>query len=141
MNIETRNKIGGYLGSIIGTLGWLIGLTISCLISGNVEALKKVFYLGLVISLSMGILFVVVIELMTRLYGKGRLFMMTLWGVLLFNIGLLVLLVQYWVGPTMMSQAMSVGDQGRLSLTNPSVLLTAGLVLLVIAAVNIMRKK
>ncbi len=141
MKIETKSKISAYLGSTIGMLGWLIGLTITCLITGNMEALKKVFYLGFVISLSMGVLFIVMMELVTRLYGRGRLFMLTLWGALLFNVGILILLFQYWVGPTMMKQVVPVADQGRWSWTNPSVSLTVGLILLIIAAVNIIRKK
>ena len=93
-------KLGGYLGAIFGICGWLIGLTAVCLFTGHTAALRPIFLPGLAVSLSMGFTLVIALECVLRLYGRGHyMFSTTLWGLLLFDVGLLMLLLNHWIAP------------------------------------------
>jgi len=138
-------RFGGYLGATIGILGWLIGFTLFCLLTGNTAALGEFFYLGFVISLSMAATFILVLECLIRLYGAHhRLFYLTVYGLTLFFCGLLILLLNHWIAPIierypeMVADIHRSGSFYRVSDVYPFLSLSAGLVLLSLATLQLL---
>ncbi len=142
-----RGSIGGYLGAILGLSGWLIGFTGFCAFTGNLDVLAKFFLPGLAVSLSMGFVLVVAVEGILRVYGHGHyMFSTTLWGLLLSDAGVLLLLMNHWIAPILdqdprMIEAMRQYGGGvyRTGETLPLVSLCAGAALLGAVAWKVLR--
>jgi len=140
-----RNRIGGHLGALIGCMGWMIGFTIVCLVSGNLAVWTRFAFAGFAISIAMGAVFIVTTELALRAFGRGTMFMLTLWGELAFFMGLLVLLLNHWIAPILEASPGMVDTLDRMHTvyrTNdlmPTVWIAVGCVLLGIVAFRLVR--
>lgn len=141
------NRVGGHLGCLIGSMGWMIGFTVVCLVSGNGAVWARFAFPGFAISIAMGAVFIVSTELALRAFGRGTMFMLTLWGELAFFIGLLVLLLNHWIAPIVeadpgmratLRQLHAVTRTGDLM---PSVWIAVGCVLLGVVAVRLVRER
>ena len=139
------SRIGGYLGGMVGLLGWLIGWTAVCLTSGNGDVLRQFFVGGLAVSLAMGFTLVIATEAVLRLYGRGHyMFSTALWGLLLSDAGVLLLLHEHWItpiverSPRMQETLQHLGGWHRTGDTLPLVSLCAGAALLAAVALRVL---
>ena len=55
--------------------------------------------IGLPISVAMSARGILALECVVRLFGRGRIFVVSLWGLILFVLGVLILLVNHWLAP------------------------------------------
>lgn len=140
------NRIGGHLGALIGCMGWMIGFTVVCLVSGNLEVWSRFAFPGFAISIAMGGVFIVSTELALRAFGRGSaMFMLTLWGELAFFVGLLVLLLNHWVAPVLEASPRMLDTLGRMHAVHrtsdlmPTAWIAVGCVLLGIVAFRLVR--
>ena len=140
MNTSMKARIGGYLGSTVGILGWIIGFTIFCLATGHTGALREALVPGLLGSLAIAAVFILVLEATIRLYGAAHpMFHLNLWGLLLSGMGGLTFVVNHWLAPIidrhpeLAEQLQRAGSVYRVSDTLPIALLAAGVVLLAIS--------
>lgn len=140
-----RNRIGGHLGALVGCMGWMIGFTVVCLVSGNMDVWGRFAFAGFAISIAMGGVFIVSTELALRAFGRGSMFMLTLWGELTFFVGLLVLLLNHWIAPVLEASPRMRDTLGRMHAvyrTNdlmPTAWIAVGCVLLGIVAFRLVR--
>ena len=140
-----RNRIGGHLGALIGCMGWMIGFTVVCLVSGNLAVWGRFAFAGFAVSLAMGAALVVATELALRAFGRGTMFMLTLWGELAFFVGLLVLLLNHWIAPILEASPEMTGTLRRMHSvyrTNdlmPTAWIALGAVLLGVVAIRLVR--
>ena len=135
-------RYGPMLGAIIGALGWLIGFTVLCVVTGNLGFLAKIFYPGLVISLGMGLTFIVVLQLLPQPPGVSGISMTTMWGTLSFGVGVMWFLLNHWVAPLidadpkMITALNAVGGYYKTGDLMPYAFLTTGVILLGVVAVR-----
>ena len=93
-------KIAVYLGVTLGLLGWVIGVVGVSLSTSTPGLMNAVLWPGLGISLGLAAVLVIVLEAIIARYGPGHpMFFGALWGLLLFYMGLLLLLISNWVAP------------------------------------------
>lgn len=147
MKTAAKVKWGAYLGSTIGILGWLIGFSIFCLATGNRALLGEAFLPGLLISLIFAAVVVFVLETVIQRFGAGHwLFQVSLWGLLLSLMGLMVFLMNHWLAPLidrhpdMVKTLSRMGSVYKTSDVVPLALMAAGLLLLVVAVVYILKQ-
>lgn len=140
-----KGRIGGYIGALIGCTGWMIGFTVVCLASGNLDVWARFAFLGFAVSLAMGGLFIVTSELTLRAYGRGGMFQLILWAELTFFMGVLILLLNHWIAPAletspaMLDTMRSMGTVYKTSDFMPGMFLAASVVLTAIAAWRLLR--
>lgn len=141
-------KMGGHVGGLIGCCGWWISFVVICLAAGAIEPLLEVAWPGLVLSLGMGVIIIVVCELVARTCGRQHwMYHTSLWGSVLFFVGMLLLLLPAWIdpiierSPKLMNMLQSLGSTFTPGTFLPSMLMTAGLVLLVPVAMNVIRNR
>ncbi len=140
-----KGNLGGYIGTTIGFLGWVIGLTVVCLATGHGGVLPKVLPVGVLVSLALGVTAILVMELVLRAHGRGRLFMLTLGGVLLSDVAILWLLINHWLAPIIegepgLAEALTrIGSFYKTSDALPAAMLAAGTALLLIGTVWVLR--
>ena len=140
-----KGNLGGYIGTTIGFLGWVIGFTVVCLATGHGGVLPKVLPVGVLVSLALGVTAILVMELVLRAHGRGRLFMLTLWGVLLSDAAILWLLINHWLAPIIegepgLAEALTrIGSFYKTSDALPAAMLAAGTALLLIGTVWVLR--
>jgi len=132
-------RIGIYLGTIIGFLGWLIGFALFMIAEHRTPLLMQVLPTGFVVSLGLAVVCIIVLEGVHLKHGAGHwLFQVTLWGMLLFAMGLMILLVNHWVAPLIendveLAQKLTqAGSVYRVSNNVPLGLMGGGVVLLLI---------
>ena len=107
--------------------------------------LPKVLPVGVLLSLALGITAILVMELVLRAHGRGRLFMLTLWGVLLSDVAILWLLINHWLAPIIEAEPglaeilMRIGRLYKTGDTLPVSMRAAGTALLLIAVVRVLR--
>lgn len=141
-----KARIGGYLGAIIGCLGWMIGFTVVCLVSGNADVWSRFAFTGFAVSLAMAGVFIVTAELTLRTFGRGGMFQLILWGELTFFMGVLVLLLNHWIAPVlesspkMMETVKNLGAVYRTGDFLPAALLAASVVLLAVAVARLWKE-
>ncbi len=92
-------RTAAYLGWTVGIHGWLIGASILCLAGGCYAVLVEIIAIGLPISIAMSALGILVMECVLRLFGRGRVFALSLWGLILFVLGAMILLMNHWLAP------------------------------------------
>lgn len=93
-------KIGGYFGATLGFLGWLLGFAFACLSTGETDSFREVVLPGLALSLTLAAVFIVTLEGIARIYGTGHAaYLVGLWGLLLFDMGLMVIIINHWLAP------------------------------------------
>ena len=139
MKTENLARLGGYIGATIGILGWLIGFSIVCLVNGMTGILGEVFWPGLLISLLMAAVCILVLENVIQRYGATHyMFQMSLWAMLLSGMGLMIFVLNHWLGPmidrhpelaemlTRMGSVYRVGDLW------PTILMAVGLLLFMV---------
>ncbi len=101
-----RRSFGHYVGGIVGMLGWVFGLTVVCLATGNAGVLVELLPVSLAVSLAMGFGFVVTLEAIRTAYPDDqRLFQLALWGILGMDIGVLLLVCKVWILPVLVERA------------------------------------
>lgn len=138
-----KERLGGYFGATIGCLGWMIGFTLVCLTSGNVDVWSRFAFTGFAISLAMAGIFILTMELTFRTFGRGGLFQLALWGELTFFMGVLTLLLNHWIAPIiasspgMMATVQRLGGVHKTGDLLPAALLAASVILLGIVAVRL----
>jgi hypothetical protein len=92
-------RTAAYLGLTVGIHGWLLGASILCVAGGYYAVLAEIVAIGLPISIAMSALGILVMECVVRLFGRGRVFTLSLWGLILFALGVLILLINHWLAP------------------------------------------
>ena len=105
-----NNRLGAYVGSLVGICGWVLGLIVVAVAYRAWGLLLPMVVPGLVLSLARGLLLVVAHDALSRVYGArhGRT-RQALWGMLATLIGTLWLLVNHWVAPALEA---AVGEAG-----------------------------
>lgn len=91
--------LGGYLGTIIGALGWVIGFAVVCLTTGNAATLARFIAPAAAVSLGLAFLIILCSEMAIKKYGAGPMFFLSLYGGLAWAMGLLLLLINHWIAP------------------------------------------
>ena len=140
-----KGNLGGYIGTVIGFLGWVIGFAVVCLATGHANVLPRVLPVGVLVSLALGGTVILVMELVLRAHGRGRLFMLTLWGVLLSDAAILWLLINHWLAPIIegepgLAEALTrIGSFYKTSDALPAAMLAVGTALLLIGTVWLLR--
>lgn len=141
-----KGKLAGYIGTTIGFLGWVIGLAVVCVLSGQTSLLARVVPIGVLISLGLALTVIVMMECVLRVFGRGGgFFQLTLWGVLCLDVGILWLLINHWLAPMIAAEPRLVetmqhlGGVYKTTDAFPLALLAAGVVLLAIAAGRMLR--
>lgn len=140
-----KGRVGGYLGALIGCTGWMIGFTVVCLVSGNLDVWARFAFLGFALSIAMGGLFIVTSELTLRAFGPGGMLQLVLWAELTFFMGTLLLLLNHWIAPALeTSPAMidtlhGMGSVYKTSDFLPGMFLAASVVLTAVAAWRLIR--
>ncbi|MHC4606231.1 MAG: hypothetical protein ACYTAF_04805 [Planctomycetota bacterium] len=136
---ESWGKVGAYVGTTIGVLGWLIGFTILCLVEGATGLLAQVLLPGLLLSLSLALIFIIMLEAVIRIYGPRHSQMfLTMWGMLFTLIGIMLMLINHWIAPLidrhpdLAGGLRRTGSVYRVDDIVPTFLLAAGVVLLLI---------
>lgn len=146
MKATDKARLGGYIGCTIGLLGWVLGFAFVCLVSGHADILGEVFVPGLLISLSMAATVIIILESVIRSYGaRGPVFFMALWGMLLVDMGVLILLINHWLAPIideypdLVSLLQRRGSVYRVPDLVPILLMTVGLIPLAVTAFIFLR--
>jgi hypothetical protein len=140
-----KGRIGGYLGALIGCTGWMIGFTVVCLVSGNLDVWARFAFLGFALSIAMGGLFIITSELTLRAFGPGGMFQLVLWAELTFFMGTLLLLLNHWIAPAletspaMLDTLRGMGSVYKTSDFTPGMFLAASVVLTGVAAWRLIR--
>jgi hypothetical protein len=140
-----KGRLGGYVGGTIGCLGWMIGFTVVCLASDNMEVWSRFAFTGFIVSLAMAGILILTLELALRTFGRGGMFQLTLWGELTFFMGVLALLLNHWVAPIlessprMMEALNRLGGYHRTSDLLPTALLAASAVLMAVVVVRLLK--
>jgi hypothetical protein len=96
MEVSRSNQIGGYIGGLVGCCGWVLGLGIACLWTGDTR-LAKPLLPGLAVSLALGLALVVAHAAVERVSPRHS--TTTLWGMVLLLLALLCLLINHWIEP------------------------------------------
>lgn len=96
-----KGRLGSYVGTLVGFLGWVIGLSVIGLAAGKPQLVFDHLLPGITISLGLGLSCLMVMECLLQLYGRRdmALFQMALWGMLSTSVGLLLMLLNYWLLP------------------------------------------
>jgi hypothetical protein len=137
-----RSHLGTYLGTVIGCLGWWIGLAAVCIASGETGVLGRVAWPGIAVSLGIAATFLVTSELALAVLGRGTAFRLVLWGELAFFVGVLILLVNHWIAPLIDASPDLRAAMGRLGGCYrtgdavPAALMTVGAALLAFVLVR-----
>lgn len=98
--MTTTVKMIVLFGVGFGCFGWVMGLALTCFIVGEVGVLRTALVPALVMSAGLGALFVMVSELANRHFGAGhRLAALTMFGALVYMLGLLVYVINWWLAP------------------------------------------
>lgn len=146
MEISGKVKFWSYMGCGIGILGWLIGLTIFCLATGMTDLLSQVFLPGLLISLIMVGFFILILESVIHRFGvRHYTFQITLWALLLSGMGLMIFILNHWLAPLidqhpeLSRKLVEGGSVYRISDVVPIALMAAGVALMTITTVAILR--
>lgn len=140
-----RTRISGYVGATIGCLGWMIGLTVLCLASDNMEVWSRFAFTGFAASLAMAGILILTLELALRTFGRGGMFQLILWGELTFFIGVLALFLNYWIAPVlessprMMETMQWIGGCHRTSDLLPAASLAISVILMTCVVVCLLR--
>ncbi|MCH8151144.1 MAG: hypothetical protein IH830_02080 [Planctomycetes bacterium] len=140
-----KGKLAGYIGMTIGFLGWIIGLAVVCVLSGQTSLLARVVPTGVLISLGLALTAIVMMECALRVFRGGGFFQLTLWGVLGVDVGILWLLINHWLAPMIAAEPRLVetmqhlGGVYKTTDAFPLALLAVGVVLLAIATVRMLR--
>jgi hypothetical protein len=131
---------GGYLGIVLGSLGWLIGFAAVCLATGNGAVLASIAAPAAAVSLGAAFLVVICCDYAIKSRGPGGLFQLALYGSLSWAMGLLILLINHWIAPAIESSpamAKTLREMNAVYRTDdlwPALLLSAGAILLGIFA-------
>ncbi len=135
-------KIAVYAGVTIGLLGWLIGIVGVSLSTGTPQLLGAVLWPGLSMSVALAAIFILVLEAVISRYGaRHPMFFGALWGLLLFFMGMLLLLISHWVAPiidqypAVVSALQSGGSVYQVSDVIPTILMLIGAAILAVVAV------
>jgi hypothetical protein len=137
---------GAYVGAVVGCLGWLIGLAAVCLATGETDVLGRVLLPGVAVSLGIAGVFLVTGELAARSFGPGRERRLLLWGVMVFLVGVLVLLMNHWIAPLIdaspgLRDAMArLGGIYRVADAWPAALMAVGVAILGLVLVRMRRR-
>ena len=107
-------RTAAYLGLTVGIHGWLMGTSILCVAGGYYAVLAEIVVIGLPISIAMSALGILALECVVRLFGRGRIFAVSLWGLILFVLGVLILLVNHWLAPVIETEPELVDLLSRL---------------------------
>ncbi|HOY63504.1 MAG TPA: hypothetical protein PLK80_12670 [bacterium] len=94
-----RAALGGYVGIVVGSMGWLIGFAVVCLTSGNGAALARFAAPATAVSLGVAFLVIICCDYAVKLRGYGGMFQLALYGGMAWGMGLLLLLINYWIAP------------------------------------------
>jgi hypothetical protein len=84
---------------VVGFAGWLIGLAVVCVATGELSVLGQVALPGLAVSLGAAGLVIVTFGLAAASPGRERVLRPLLVGQALFFVGILILLVNHWIAP------------------------------------------
>lgn len=143
---RSRSNLGGYIGGLVGCCGWVIGFAVLCAFVGAWRRLWEVGVPGLLLSLCMGVLCIVVLELIGRVWGRQhRLWKSTLWGMACFISGTLLLLIDVWIDPViardpnLMEGLRNIGGIRTPGTKLAVAFLAVGLILLTRVAVELLR--
>ncbi len=146
ISTKTKIKLGVYLGTTAGTLGWLIGFSIICLTTGSMDILLQVLPPGLMMSLIMAGTFVFVAESVTYRFGyRHYMLQLSLWAILLSFMGMMMFILNHWLAPlieknpVLVSKLNSMGSVYRTSDLVPNILMAVGLILLLVVIISILR--
>ena len=146
MNISGKAKLGAYLGCTIGLLGWLIGLTVFCLLADVPGLLGKVFLPGLLISLMMAGFFIFILESVIHRFGaRHYMLQLSIWALLLSIMGLMMFILNHWLAPlidrtpALSRKLAEAGSVYRTTDTFPIILMAAGVILLIFAVITVLR--
>ncbi len=140
-----KGNLGGYIGTAIGFLGWVIGFAVVCMATGHANVLPRVMPVAVLVSLALGATAILVMELGLRAHGRGRFALLTLGGVLLSDVAILWLLINHWLAPIIEAEPglaetlMRIGSLYKTGDAPPVAMLAAGTALLLIAAVRVLR--
>ena len=92
------------IGCLVGICGWFIGLVGLCTLTGSWEVLRRTFWVGLSISLSLGLAFIITVDLVRQHCGtNSRIAGATTWGMLSLVCAVLLLLMDHWLLPIIRS--------------------------------------
>ena len=133
------------LGIIVGFLGWMIGWVIVCLSAGRGAVLAATLPVGVAASLGLALFTILLQESVERAYGRGPTTTLALLGALAVDIGLLWLLANHWLAPSIAADAglQEVADRlngvFRTSDVFPGVLLACGCLVLAAAVFSAQR--
>ncbi len=94
-----RAALGGYVGIVVGSMGWLIGFAAVCLTSGNGAALARFAVPASAVSLGVAFLVIICCDYAVKLRGYGGMFQLALYGGMSWGMGLLLLLINHWIAP------------------------------------------
>ena len=124
------------LGMTIGIHGWLVGTVIFCLAGGHYAVVGEILAIGLPVSVAMSALAILLMESVQHRVGRGRTLAFSLWGLILFVVGVLILLLNHWLAP-LIDQTPGLAEQltrlGAVYMTHdvvPALCLIASAVLL-----------
>ncbi len=127
--------------SLVGMVGWVIGLTISCMATGNWAFLGSVIYPAIVISLGLGLTLLLVAKTFPSPPGSA-LWALATYGSLSLTIGIILFLINKWLLPMIEADA-KLQDLGRWlngfggSATESYFFLAVGIILLWVAVARL----
>ena len=101
-NGQKVNQLGAYIGSFIGCMGWVIGFFFVALYSGTLSTFLKPLLIGALLSISIFLIVAIIMEncrLMNMIQQQRAIFMLCLWGLILFFVGNLSILITHWLAP------------------------------------------
>lgn len=126
-------RLGGLIGTIIGTSGWLIGLVAVSVGTGDLRAISTIWFPGLLLSLGSGIMAILILECV-----PSRMRTLALWGAVAFYMGFMGFLSNVWIAPQIDAAASPgfrqflrmMGGNYNAGNTQPLIFLTIGVALL-----------
>lgn len=137
--------LGGYIGTLIGALGWVIGFAVVCLATGNTDTLARIIAPATAVSLGLAFFVILCSDMAIKKYGAGPMFFLALYGGLAWAMGLLLLLFNHWIAviinesPRMMRTMQNMNAVYQTDDLWAVILLVAGTVLLGIFTVLVLK--
>lgn len=130
-------RLIGYAGAVLGSLGWIICFVIFYEFSGDPLPFWHGIG-GLGATLVLSVAFIVIVEWVMGLCGPNHwLYHMTVFGLILFDAGVIIFLLQAWLTPVVQGYTVNQGMQlGNLHL---ACLILIGVFLLIVVALGLHR--